>query len=228
MHGGIIGALLVLVLVLLIGGGAFLFLSSRNSADAVATGTVLAQTQVAFAVQNTQSAASTLTATNFVTATHTSTATSSPTATSTSTPISIPTSIPTTVVPPTLVSIATSAAQLPPTAAPVSVTTAPTAVIVAATITCDGFNKPTRLNVGMAGRVLPDQNNLVNSKPARPSIDPSSQNLGTIPAGGQFKIVDGPVCAESIIWWLVTYRDLRGWTGEGEGVNYWVEPATGQ
>jgi len=32
VHGGIIGALVVLVLVLLIGGGAFLFISNRNSA----------------------------------------------------------------------------------------------------------------------------------------------------------------------------------------------------
>jgi serine/threonine protein kinase len=223
VNGGIIGALVAIVLLLLIGGGVFLFLGSRNTTDVNPTLTMLAQTQVAFAFQTTQNAAATLTATNLVKPTE------KPSATSTVVPATLlPTTVPPTIISPTLVAAATTSVLLPPTAAPISSTALPTVALVASTMKCDGFNKPSRLNVGMQGRVLPDQDNIVNSKPARPSLDPSSENVGTIPAGGQFQIVDGPVCAESIIWWQVTYRAVRGWTGEGEGVNYWVEPVTGQ
>ncbi|MBE7514445.1 MAG: PD40 domain-containing protein [Anaerolineales bacterium] len=89
---------------------------------------------------------------------------------------------------------------------------------------------PARLTVGMVGRVIVDpQNrpNALNSQPSPPSRDPNSVRLGSIPAGGVFTVRNGPICKAGYLWWLVSYNDQLGWTAEGEGTTYWLEPHTG-
>jgi uncharacterized protein YraI len=86
---------------------------------------------------------------------------------------------------------------------------------------CPG-NLPSRLVVGGQGRVLPG---LPNNLRANPST--GSAWIGVIPAGGVFAVLSGPQCGENIIWWQVNYNGTVAWTGEGQGNNYWVEPATG-
>lgn len=89
----------------------------------------------------------------------------------------------------------------------------------AQTITCPGF-LPSRLQVGRQGRVLPGAANNLRSAPTT-----NSQLLGQIPGGGVFSVLEGPSCDQAgIAWWRVAYHNLTGWTGEGQGSAYWVEP----
>lgn len=87
-------------------------------------------------------------------------------------------------------------------------------------VTCPGF-LPSRLAVGGRGRVIP------GTSPNRIRRDPATTSpiVGQIPAGGVFSVNSGPACAESKAWWLVNYRNIIGWTAEGEGATYWLEPA---
>jgi hypothetical protein len=48
--------------------------------------------------------------------------------------------------------------------------------------------------------------------------------VGSIPGGEVFNVLDGPFCADGLNWWLIEYGELIGWTVEGSGVEYWVEP----
>jgi hypothetical protein len=45
-----------------------------------------------------------------------------------------------------------------------------------------------------------------------------------MPAGSEFDVIAGPICAEGLVWWQVQYGDHYGWTAEGEGTSYWLEP----
>ncbi|MCE7946540.1 MAG: hypothetical protein DYG88_03825 [Chloroflexi bacterium CFX4] len=87
----------------------------------------------------------------------------------------------------------------------------------------------TRLTVGIRARVtsFPAQANALNSQPARPTRDPRSVRLGTIPIGGSMTLISGPVCNDGVLWWQVNYNGIIGWTGEGENGVYWLEPIVG-
>jgi len=76
-----------------------------------------------------------------------------------------------------------------------------------------------RLIVGEQGRVTPGDPNNVRDAAAR-----SGNLIGEIPGGAIFDVLEGPVCADGFNWWRVTYVDLTGWTVEGAGTDYWVEP----
>jgi hypothetical protein len=54
-----------------------------------------------------------------------------------------------------------------------------------------------------------------------------SEIVGQIPGGDTFTVLEGPSCEPStgLIWWLVSYGNLTGWTAEGQGDTYFVEPA---
>jgi hypothetical protein len=80
---------------------------------------------------------------------------------------------------------------------------------------------PTRLRVGGWGRVTPGLPNTIRNSAAI-----SSRRLGQIPAGGVFSIMAGPVCANGIAWWQVSYNNIVGWTAEGRWGEYWVEPGS--
>ncbi len=89
---------------------------------------------------------------------------------------------------------------------------------------CRGYVDP-RLTVGQLGQVLPGEDNLINSAPARASQSTVSQRVGAIPGGATFAVIDGPVCGDGgIVWWQVNYNGTVGWTGEGQNDSYWVQP----
>ena len=54
--------------------------------------------------------------------------------------------------------------------------------------------------------------------------------LGQIGPGRGVKILDGPICADSLVWWLVASAtgELRGWTPEGRNSEQWVRPCPNQ
>lgn len=83
---------------------------------------------------------------------------------------------------------------------------------------CPGAPLP-RLNSGAQGRVAPGDPNNVRDQPAR-----AGNKVGTIPGGASFNVLEGPVCADGFNWWQVDYAGLNGWTVEGQGTNYFVEP----
>lgn len=78
-----------------------------------------------------------------------------------------------------------------------------------------------RLRVGGYGRVFrhPNENNRVRSEPGL-----AGRQIGVILAGDEFYVAAGPRCIDDIIWWFVEYGGMEGWTAEGLGDRYYVEP----
>jgi hypothetical protein len=88
-----------------------------------------------------------------------------------------------------------------------------------AQVTC---SQAPRLIVNQYGRVVTAPN-LPNRMRSQPGF--RSTVLRNIPAGGVFYINSGPVCADSLHWWNVTYDGTSAWTAEGSGAwEYWLEP----
>ncbi len=80
-----------------------------------------------------------------------------------------------------------------------------------------------RLVPGDQGRVTPGDPNTLRSEPSA-----SAAAVGQIPAGGVFVVLSGPQCgAEGWTWWRVNYGGQVGWTAEGQGADYWLEPFSG-
>lgn len=76
-----------------------------------------------------------------------------------------------------------------------------------------------RLGINSFGQVTPGDPNRLRAEP-----DTSSATIGSIPGGSVFYVLDGPVCADEILYWLVDYDGSVGWTGEGSNGVYWAEP----
>jgi hypothetical protein len=89
---------------------------------------------------------------------------------------------------------------------------------VDAQVSCGTAPAP-RLTVGESGRVLPGDSNNLRDTPSR-----DGARIGAIEGGGQFIVLEGPVCADDLNWWKVDYNGLVGWTVEGMEGEYWVEP----
>lgn len=81
---------------------------------------------------------------------------------------------------------------------------------------------PSRLTIGGRARVTPGTANALRSAPSRNNA--ISAVIGSIPGRGVFSVLNGPVCADGYAWWQVNYQGMTGWTAEGEGVTYWIEP----
>lgn len=82
---------------------------------------------------------------------------------------------------------------------------------------CPGAPTP-QLGINGQGRVTPGDANNVRDIPAK-----SGTKTGEIPGGEIFNVLEGPTCADGLNWWRVSYKDLTGWTVEGQGMDYWVE-----
>lgn len=86
---------------------------------------------------------------------------------------------------------------------------------------CPGFMN-SRLVSGGKGAVtsVPNLPNRVRSGPGF-----ANTTLGYIPVNGVFTVLSGPYCADYTAWWQVNYNGLVGWTAEGQGSTYWLQPA---
>jgi hypothetical protein len=86
-------------------------------------------------------------------------------------------------------------------------------------VTCPGF-MPSRLVVGGQGRVTPGEPNNVRDVPSA-----GGRLVGQIDGGESFDVLEGPECdPDGRAWWRVQYGDIAGWTPEGQGNLYFVEP----
>jgi hypothetical protein len=83
---------------------------------------------------------------------------------------------------------------------------------------CPGAPAP-RLTAGNQGQVTPGDANNVRKSPGK-----DAELVGKIPAGAIFDVVDGPECADGFNWWLVSYKDVFGWTAEGASDQYFLQP----
>jgi len=93
-----------------------------------------------------------------------------------------------------------------------------TATLPAPAVQCPGAPAP-RLVVGGQARVVPGLPNRLRAEPTT-----SAAILTNIPPGGIFVVTGGPTCAEGYTWWQVNYNGSSGWTVEGSGNEYFVEP----
>lgn len=103
-------------------------------------------------------------------------------------------------------------AQLPAAAAPEANPVAPSIPV------CEGALPP-RLTVGQPGRVTPGEPNKLRSAPSV-----NAEQIGNIPGEAVFSVLGGPQCADGYYWWQVSYNGQTGWTANGSGSEYWVEP----
>jgi hypothetical protein len=91
-------------------------------------------------------------------------------------------------------------------------------------LTCPN-SPPSRLVPNMQGIVLPGEPNVLRSQPGTRD---DSLILGEIPAGDLFTVIFGPQCGnDGRLWWQVLYNNRLGWTPEGDGETYWLEPWQG-
>ncbi len=78
----------------------------------------------------------------------------------------------------------------------------------------------TRLAADIEARVLAGAPNNLRAEPST-----GTALVGEIPAEATFRVISGPTCdAEGYVWWQVNYGELNGWTAEGQGTTYYVEP----
>jgi hypothetical protein len=84
---------------------------------------------------------------------------------------------------------------------------------------CSGLT-PASLVAGGWGQVSPGQSNNVRDVPSR-----EGARVGQIPGGESFAVLDGPVCADGLVWWQVDYDGLMGWTVDGMDGEQWLFPA---
>lgn len=88
---------------------------------------------------------------------------------------------------------------------------------------CAGFTST--LAVGRQGHVTPGSPNNVRRLPGTGA---GNNAIGQIPGDSIFSTIGGPVCANNITWWQVSYQGLVGWTGEGRGAERWLDTNTSQ
>jgi Tol biopolymer transport system component len=91
------------------------------------------------------------------------------------------------------------------------------------TVLCPN-SPPPRLAIGMTARVVSDPplSNRLRATPAGASIL-------LMPPGTTMSVIGGPQCAiiggSNYTWWQVQAGTHKGWTVEGDGSTYWLEPA---
>jgi hypothetical protein len=108
-----------------------------------------------------------------------------------------------------------------------TVTLTPIPTIPPTTVVCNRF-LPLRLNVGMQARII-DVTPGDTAKSVRPQ--PSSpQVIHWLAVGTVLTVLDGPECSiaqrdgQGVAWWRIQAGDVVGWTSEGKGDMYYLEP----
>lgn len=79
---------------------------------------------------------------------------------------------------------------------------------------------PARLAAGFSARVTEGLPNTVRTAPGTNA----STLQSNLPGGTFFRVVEGPRCVDGYNWWRITTGTITGWTAEGQGSAYWLEP----
>lgn len=80
----------------------------------------------------------------------------------------------------------------------------------------------TRLGPNSRASVLPGDPNRVRKEPCK-----GDNVIGKLYAGTVVNIVEGPVCADGLVFWRIESAAIHGgvgWTAEGDGNVYWLAP----
>ncbi len=95
------------------------------------------------------------------------------------------------------------------------------------------LSKPGTTCAGKFTRLVPGVQAVVAGAPADPPdrvrSGPASSNavITQIYPQTRVKVVQGPVCADGLVFWKVENAMIPGgfgWTAEGDGTEYWLEP----
>jgi hypothetical protein len=81
----------------------------------------------------------------------------------------------------------------------------------------------TQLKVDGYARMIDVVPNRVRSAPQK-----GDNLVGKLNPGDVVKVLEGPVCADGLVFWRVESDNIpggSGWTAEGDGTEYWLEPA---
>lgn len=82
---------------------------------------------------------------------------------------------------------------------------------------CEGL--PPRLRRGERAQVLPGTPNRLRDEP-----DTAAAQRGLLQGGTTVQVLGGPICDRQLVWWLVQYQDLVGWSAEGQSDTYFMQP----
>ena len=88
-------------------------------------------------------------------------------------------------------------------------------------VICTNAPRP-RLLIGMFARVIPGLPHVLRDRPGLRRD--GSRMISYIPAGSQISVLEGPICVSGYLWWKINYNSVLGWTAEGAGNVYWLEP----
>jgi hypothetical protein len=81
---------------------------------------------------------------------------------------------------------------------------------------------PTHPSVFEVGELIQVSQGPPNNLRETPSTN--GRVLGVLPAGTMMNIISGPVCVDGYNWYNVQIPEMRGWTAEGNGSEYWLQP----
>jgi hypothetical protein len=81
-----------------------------------------------------------------------------------------------------------------------------------------------QLHIGSYAIVAGDSNDLPNRVRSSPST--AADVIYQIYPGTIVKVLEGPICADGLVFWKVENRAIpggSGWTAEGDGTEYYLE-----
>lgn len=89
---------------------------------------------------------------------------------------------------------------------------------------CDAALAP-RMTVDGHGAVI--EGELGQRVRSAPALDAGI--VTTLPGGTRFIVLDGPLCDQTngVLWWQIEWEGGAGWTVEGQGDTYFIEPVEG-
>jgi heat shock protein HslJ len=81
---------------------------------------------------------------------------------------------------------------------------------------------PSILMPGRQGRVSNESSDSIR---VRAEAGFQAEQVGLVPPGGYFDVIDGPQCVDGVAWFHVNADNgVQGWMAEGSSYEYWVQP----